>query len=300
MRRKLNLKKTLTLMVALNILQTLGVILIAVLEVVRKDRIMTAGQLTMLPFLLLMSLAGTLVAVSLVHPLLVLMIRLRQTEESLKHVSGLNNTLRAQRHDFMNHLQVVYSLIEIGAFGEAQTYIEKEYESVEKVSGILKTGIPAVNAILQAKRQMCESRGITAVLDIRSTLAELPVPPWEFCRVLGNIIDNALHALREKDGDKTLTVSIFEDLQFYRFRIANNGPAIAKEYRERIFEAGFSLRSENGDGMGLAICRRILSGYGGAITVQSDACETVFEGRVPRKLPGTIAPSESENDNWEI
>jgi sensor histidine kinase regulating citrate/malate metabolism len=200
----------------------------------------------------------------------------------------------------MNHLQVVYSLIEIGAFGEAQTYIEKEYESVEKVSGILKTGIPAVNAILQAKRQMCESRGITAVLDIRSTLAELPVPPWEFCRVLGNIIDNALHALREKDGDKTLTVSIFEDLQFYRFRIANNGPAIAKEYRERIFEAGFSLRSENGDGMGLAICRRILSGFGGAITVQSDACETVFEGRVPRKLPGTIAPSESENDNWEI
>jgi hypothetical protein len=97
MRRKLNLKKTLTLMVALNILQTLGVILIAVLEVVRKDRIMTAGQLTMLPFLLLMSLAGTLVAVSLVHPLLVLMIRLRQTEESLKHVSGLN--IRSGRRD---------------------------------------------------------------------------------------------------------------------------------------------------------------------------------------------------------
>ena len=30
--------------------------------------------------------------------------------------------MRAQRHDFMNHIQVVYSLIEMNEPGEAMTY----------------------------------------------------------------------------------------------------------------------------------------------------------------------------------
>jgi hypothetical protein len=32
--------------------------------------------------------------------MLYFMLRLRQTEESLKDIDGLNKTLRAQRHDF--------------------------------------------------------------------------------------------------------------------------------------------------------------------------------------------------------
>ncbi|NLO48330.1 MAG: GHKL domain-containing protein [Clostridiales bacterium] len=299
MRSRLNFSKALILMVTLSVLQTIGLIIIVVLEVARKGHMMAAERLYMLPLLLLISLAGTVVVVSLIHPMLYLMQRLRQAEDSLKDIAGLNKTLKAQRHDFMNHLQVVFSLIEFGEFAEAKAYIEKEYENVEKVSGILKTESPAINAILQAKRQMCQSRGIDVEMDIRSALSELPVPAWEFCRVLGNIIDNAIHALAHKDGEKILSISIFEDLQYYRFKIKNNGPTIDKAFHEKIFDAGFSL-SENGDGMGLAICRKILCAYGGSISVESDEAKTVFTGMVPRKSPARRAHSEDENDNWSI
>ncbi len=288
MRGKLNIRKTLPLLVALNVLQTLGVVIVTI-----------RGGLYPLPVLIAISLAGTIVSVLLVHPILFLRMRLRQAEESIDNLAGLNKTLRAQRHDFLNQLQVVYSLIETGDFDEAKAYIENEYDSVEKVSSVMRTGIPAVNAILQAKRVMCENRGISVIIDVRTALHELPVPAWEFCRVLGNLIDNAIHALSGTDRNKVLSIELYEDLVHYRFSIGNNGPAIPGDLLEKIFEAGFSTREE-GDGMGLAICRRILTAHGGYLTVRSMPERTVFEGGLPRLPLRCAALSGDENDSWSI
>ena len=98
MRGKLNIRKTLILLVVLNILQTMGVVIVTI-----------RGGLYPLPVLVIISLAGTLVSLLLVHPILLLRMHLKQAEESIGNLTGLNRTLRAQRHDFLNHLQVVYS-----------------------------------------------------------------------------------------------------------------------------------------------------------------------------------------------
>lgn len=285
---KLNIRKTLILLVVLNVLQTLGVVIVTI-----------QGGLYPLPVLVTISLAGTLVSVLLVHPILFLRMRLKQAEESIGNLAGLNKTLRAQRHDFLNHLQVVHSLIETGDFAEAKAYIEKEYDSVEKVSSVMRTKIPAVNAILQAKRVMCENRGISVNIEVRSALSELPVPAWEFCRVLGNLIDNAVHTLSDTDRDKALSIELFEDLSQYRFSIKNNGPAIPGDLLEKIFEAGFSTR-EDGDGMGLAICRRILTSHGGYLIVDSTPEQTVFEGGMPRRALKSTVLIGDENDSWSV
>ena len=42
-----------------------------------------------------------------------------ELEEAYGRLEDLNREMRAQRHDFMNHLQVVYSLIEMNEPGEA-------------------------------------------------------------------------------------------------------------------------------------------------------------------------------------
>lgn len=285
---KLNIRKTLILLVVLNVLQTLGVVIVTI-----------QGGLYPLPVLVTISLAGTLVSVLLVHPILFLRMRLKQAEESIGNLAGLNKTLRAQRHDFLNHLQVVHSLIETGDFAEAKAYIEKEYDSVEKVSSVMRTKIPAVNAILQAKRVMCENRGISVNIEVRSALSELPVPAWEFCRVLGNLIDNAVHTLADTDRDKALSIELFEDLSQYRFSIKNNGPAIPGDLLEKIFEAGFSTR-EDGDGMGLAICRRILTSHSGFLIVDSTPEQTVFEGGMPRRALKSTVLIGDENDSWSV
>jgi len=181
----------------------------------------------------------------------------------------------------MNHLQVVHSLIELDEYSEANNYIGKVYTDIENVSSILKTGIPAVNAILESKRQTCKNKGIEVTVDINSTLSKIPVPDWELCRLLGNIIDNSIIALSDMTNIKRLNIEIFEDMHSYRFKISNNGPVISSDLWIRIFEPGYTEGTHNGEGMGLAICNEIMSKYNGTLWVVSDEIETVFEGIIP-------------------
>ena len=118
-------------------------------------------------------------------------------EDAYTQLEDLNGTLRAQRHDFKNHLQVVFGLIEMGEYKEAQDYIERVYGDVQLVSRALKTASPAVNALLAAKAADCEERGIRMEVRIRSAWQGLALPGWEMCRVLGNLIDNAIDAMAD-------------------------------------------------------------------------------------------------------
>jgi len=267
------------MMVVLDIL--LAVSLIALTVYLFVFHYVNAAELYILPIISLMSLSGAIPPILMLRPMSKYNIRLKQTEDSLDQLNKLNNTLRAQRHDFMNHMQVVHSLIELEEYSEVNEYINKVYTDIEKVSNILKTGIPAVNAILESKRQTCESKGIEVTVDISSTLAKISVPDWELCRLFGNIIDNSINALSGVQSTRRLSIEIFEDIHSYRFKISNNGPMIPPELWTRIFEAGYTEGSHEGEGMGLAICTEIVSMYKGKLWVVSDEYETVFEGFIP-------------------
>lgn len=204
-------------------------------------------------------------------------------QEAYRQLESLNVTLRAQRHDFMNHLQVVYSLIEMSEQKEAADYIEKVYGDIQAVSRTMRTASPAVNALLKVKLAECERRGIEVDMQINAAWKDLPIQGWEMCRVLGNLIDNAMDALGET-GKRVLTLVVSEDLRSYRFRVENNGVPIPLELRERIFQSGFSTK-RTGQGMGLHIVQEILRENGGDILLTSDDTHTVFEGWLPRTNP---------------
>lgn len=195
-------------------------------------------------------------------------------EAALSLLEEQQATLRAQRHDFMNHLQVVYSLIELQEYASAEEYLEKVYGDIKRVNRTLKTAHPAVNALLAAKMSDCEARGIALELNMDSPWQNMPVPSWEICRVLGNLIDNAMDALAGT-AQPVLRVSLGENLQEYSLSVSNNGPMIPENLRESIFQTGFSTKS-TGRGMGLAIVQEIVRRNEGTLSLTSDEQETRF------------------------
>ena len=203
----------------------------------------------------------------------------------------LNRALRAQRHDFLNHLQVVYSLIEMEEYQEARDYIEKVYGDMQSVSRAMRTDSPAINALLRVKLADCENAGILTELDSAGTWKDLPMPVWEFCRVLSNLIDNAIDAL-EHTANSSLRIMLREDVHGYAFSVANNGPAIPEGNLRRIFDAGVSSHGE-GRGMGLYIVRKTLERYGGEIHVTSDQERTIFSGLIPHRKERNGKEAES-------
>lgn len=205
----------------------------------------------------------------------------RDLRETLAQVGQLNHTLKAQRHDFLNHLQVVYGLIEMDEYSEAREYIHHTYQDIQKVGAVLKTDIPAVNALLQAKMIAAELRGVQVELSVTTRLAELHVPEWEFCRVMGNMIDNALEALEMQPHDRKMEIRIFQELKCAVFRVGNNGASIPAELREKIFEPGFTTKAGRGQGMGLAIIAEIVTKHQGLLTWDSTPEWTFFEVGFP-------------------
>ena len=163
-------------------------------------------------------------------------------------------------------------------------YVESVYGDIKRTGSVLKTAIPAVNALIAAKRQDCEAQGIALALHIGAPWQGLPVPGWEMCRVLGNLIDNAREALLadEATTDRRIDLTIDETPGAYTFRVGNNGPAIPPQLHRSIFQLGFTTKSE-GHGSGLSIVDEIVKDHGGQIRVESDDNVTEFIGTIPKR-----------------
>lgn len=204
-------------------------------------------------------------------------------EESMRNLEELNTKLRAERHDYLNHLQVIYGLMELEEYEEAQKYMKPVFKDIMKVSKAMKTKQPAVNALLQAKMESAERENIDFYMEIRSDLNFISLEPWDLCKILSNLIDNAITALLEKEGEKKIHVEIWENASGYFFCIYNNGPKIPKEHMDSIFKQGFTTKKEEGHGMGLSIISRILKENGGTISVSSDEDKTSFQVEI-RKM----------------
>ena len=235
-------------------------------------------------------------------------VRMDMLEDALEQLEQLNIKLRGQRHDFMNHLQVVYSLMELSEYDEAVKYIERTYEDIISVSSVMKTSSPAINALLMSKVSDARANGIEMNLKISSPYSDLPMESWEMCRVLGNLLDNAIDALEGVKGGR-IDVELTEDLRAYGFRVFNNGPAVSPEHRELIFQTGFTTKLK-GTGMGLYIVRTIMREHGGDVTLETGDAGTAFKthriphffsqlhpaqpGHMPRQQASEIAAREAK------
>lgn len=239
-------------------------------------------------------------------------------EESLKGLENLNLKLREQRHDYLNQMQIVNGLLELGEFESARDYLQPVFKDIMKVSRALKTSQPAVNALLQAKMEEAERQGIDFYLEVGAQLRGLSVEPWELCKILANLIDNAVTALSMpkeggkgqseeakaqedrkrtvadkgqdaengertvQDGERWIRLGIGENQDEHLFLIRNNGPEIPKTQQKLIFGVGYTTKKEEGHGMGLAIVSSILKEVGGRIRVNSSPEETSFAVAIPK------------------
>jgi len=88
-------------------------------------------------------------------------------------------------------------------------------------------------------------------------------------RVLINIFENAVAAVssnQSQTGSVAISTQYDSVLRIARCIIADNGPGIPNEMRDRIFEPYFSTKT-SGTGLGLAIVKRIVDDHSGFIRV---------------------------------
>ncbi len=204
-------------------------------------------------------------------------------QSSFQNLEKLNHVLRSQRHDYLNHLQVVYGLMQLEEYAELEQYLAPIYKDMQKTGKALKTSKPAINALLKAKMDEAAGKQIDLYVEVKSDLKSLLIEDWELCKVISNIIDNAITALEEKTDNKKITLDITEDRVRCWFSIANNGPMIPKEMQPDIFRQGVTTKSEREHGIGLYIVMNVIKKYEGTINMTSTEEETRFVFSFPKE-----------------
>jgi len=100
---------------------------------------------------------------------------------------------------------------------------------------------------------------------------ELPIYRYHLESILDNLISNALKFKREEE-DLKIGIGIEESDDLTKISISDNGIGIDTKYRDNIFDI-FSRLEKNkyaGNGMGLAICKKLVKSYSGNIWVDAN------------------------------
>jgi signal transduction histidine kinase len=90
--------------------------------------------------------------------------------------------------------------------------------------------------------------------------------PTQLRQVLVNLVTNAIDAMAETTGSRTLSVCAALRDGRVRISVADTGPGIAPEDADRIFNPLFTTKPD-GKGIGLAICRSIVEDHDGRLWI---------------------------------
>jgi signal transduction histidine kinase len=118
-----------------------------------------------------------------------------------------------------------------------------------------------------------------ATIEIDGTIPDVEVMADE---MLGSVFDNLLqNSIVHNDSTQPRTVvSTTVDDEYATVSIADNGPGISDEQKERIFEKGEKGADSGGTGIGLYLVKTLVDQYGGAVSIEQPDAESPVDGTV--------------------
>ena len=228
-----------------------------------------------------------------------------RTAEVEQHVKELEQFAYVTSHDLKAPLRGIANL----AVWLEEDLEEKLTETTREQLGLLRDRVQRMNELIEGLLEYSrigKANHPMASVDTSELLAEVIdslSPPDGFAvhvaenmptvytdrlhlyQVFSNLIGNSIKHGAGAQGHATVTVN--DNGELYEFTIADDGPGIAPEYHEKIFQMFQTLTVNDfgsNTGIGLALVRKIVQEHGGSITVESEeGSGAAFRFSWPRK-----------------
>ncbi len=172
----------------------------------------------------------------------------------------------------------IQSLKEIATETDALLWLAQELldlSMIESGQAILRLVKTPLNQVVDEAIDRLESQAETKQLSI---VSHVPQKLSVLCdadqlkRALANLLHNAIKWSPPRDA---VTITAAEDGDEVIVTVFDNGPGVAEDARERIFErfyqADVSRSGDEGTGLGLAICKHIIEAHGGRIWAEGNS-----------------------------
>jgi PAS domain S-box-containing protein len=208
----------------------------------------------------------------------------RTLEEQRDNLEVLNQVVR---HDIRNDLQLVLTYAEtLQAYVEAdgQEYIDRVLEAAHNAVDITTTARDVTQVMLQStvdrrptslrfalegEIEAVRSNHEHALVTVDGTIPSVEVYADDMLEsVFRNLLSNAIQH-NDKEVPK-VTVSVIHDDESVQVRIADNGPGIPDERKDKIFEQGEMSLDSEGTGLGLYLVDTLVDRYDGMVRVEDN------------------------------
>ena len=180
-----------------------------------------------------------------------------------------NNKIRAMKHDMKNNTQVLLLLLENREYDKMREYLEEMGQNIVSADISAHTGNTVADAIISEKREKAEKKGIT--LKVSGTITGVELTPVDTCKILANMLDNAIEAVSDErfcDLDPSYKVV---DLKFKRterfFMITQNNPCANKpDIKDGLIQ---TIKADVlNHGFGIKSIRDAAATYGGELSME--------------------------------
>lgn len=195
--------------------------------------------------------------------------QLEETEMNLKEIKLYNKTLtilhdniRSFRHDFANIVSGIGGYIQTEDLDGLKKYYSEllsDCQTTNNLSALTPELInnPAIYNVLATKYHKADEQGIKINLEVFLDLNSLKIKIYEFTRILGILMDNAIEATKECD-EKIINLIIRNDQTKNRQLVIIENTYKNKDVNlDLIFDKGFTSKPGN-TGLGLWKVREIL------------------------------------------
>lgn len=196
----------------------------------------------------------------------------------LQNIQDLITAIRSIKHDAINHYTAIDGFLKEGMYNHASDYVkvllQEATNLVQVVEGV---NSPAVSSLLHSKMAICVANHISFSITVNSESQFSFIKTNDLIKVLGNLLDNAIRAtLHESDSNRYIRLVWEETRQEQSLVIENSGPIIPADKLEKIFELGYTTKTDGEGGVGLAVVKKVITKYNGNIMVKSDNGVTRF------------------------
>lgn len=208
----------------------------------------------------------------------------------LDGIRVLSDGLRAQRHEFANRLHTLYGLLQLGHHAEAVEYLQTLTDSSSARPSELGDAVadPYLQALLVAKTEQAQEKGLTLALADDTWVPATVTDPIAANTVIGNLVDNALHAARMGPRrPATVEISLLAEGGTLHLSVVDSGPGVPEDLRRTLFDEGVSTKIAPGHGLGLALARQAARARGGDVWL-AGAGDGETGALFVAKLPGML------------
>ncbi len=206
------------------------------------------------------------------------------------HLASIGEMAAGIAHEINNPLTAVigYSglLAAMPLGGQATEAVSRIVAAAERVAGITQRLLTfarqqrperravSLNEIIRSTIELrsysFRTSNVQVVLDLDERLPDTVADAQQMQQVFLNLIINAESAMKSAHAGGLLTIRTRADQGLLRISVADDGPGVPLELRERIFDPFFTTKEVGeGSGLGLSICHGIVSEHGGRIGVRA-------------------------------